>query len=240
MACPARRAEQIRHFASKNALNIEGLGDKLVAQVVEKGLVKSPADVFTLTREDWAGLERMAEKSADNLVAAVEKAKATTLPRFLYSLGIRHVGEATARALADAFGSLPSVMDAPVERLAETPDIGPVVAASIRGFFDEAANRRWVEALLAAGVEPRWEARGAEGPLLGKTVVLTGSLSRYGRSEAEERLTALGAKVTKSVSKKTDLVIAGAEAGSKLDKARELGVEVWDEDRLLQLLGETS
>lgn len=239
-SCPAKRIESLCHFASKNAMNIDGLGDKLIRQVVEKGLVRGPADLYRLTREQWAGLDRMADKSAENLIAAIEATKATTLRRLIFALGIRHVGEATAKALADAFGSIHALMDASAEQLACVPDIGPVVAASIRGWFEDEGNRRLVEDLLALGITPAWEKSESPGRLAGLTVVLTGTLASMDRGEAKRRLEALGATVAGSVSKKTSVVIAGEAAGSKLDKARDLGVEIWDEERFLSEIGSTS
>ncbi|MCL4234789.1 MAG: NAD-dependent DNA ligase LigA [Deltaproteobacteria bacterium] len=236
-ACPAKRIESLCHFASKNAMNIDGLGDKLIRQVVEKGLVQNPADIFRLTREQWAALDRMADKSAENLLGTIEAAKATTLRRFVFALGIRHVGEATAKALADAFGSVHAIMDATPEQLASVPDIGPVVAASIRGWFDDPGNRQLALDLLALGVVPAWEKTDTIGPLAGRTFVLTGTLASMERGEAKRRLEALGATVAGSVSKKTGVVVAGESAGSKLDKARELGVEIWDEERFLREIG---
>ncbi|MCC6159162.1 MAG: NAD-dependent DNA ligase LigA [Deltaproteobacteria bacterium] len=236
-ACPAKRIESLCHFASKNAMNIDGLGEKLIRQVVERGVVQSPADIYRLTREQWAGLDRMADKSAENLLAAIAATKSTTLRRFIFALGIRHVGEATAKALADAFGSIHAVMDATTEQLAFVPDIGPIVAASIRGWFEDPGNRQLVLDLLALGIAPAWEKTRTVGRLAGKTMVLTGTLASMDRGEAKQRLEALGATVAGSVSRKTSVVVAGESAGSKLDKARELGIEIWDEERLLREIG---
>jgi DNA ligase (NAD+) len=237
--CRAQRQEAIRHFASRRAMDIEGLGDKLVEQLVERELVRNPADLYGLEVVMLAGLERMGAKSAENLVGALERGKITTLARFLYALGIREVGEATAMALAGHFGTLEALMAAEEERLRQVPDIGPVVAAAIRAFFQEPHNQVVIARLRAAGV--RWPEsevkRAIEQPLAGKTFVLTGTLESLTRDEASDRLRALGAKVSGSVSKKTDYVVAGREAGSKLDKARELGVTVLDEAGLLALLG---
>ena len=236
--CRAQRQEAIRHFASRRALDIEGLGDKLVEQLVERDLVRNPADLYGLDAATLAGLERMGAKSAAKLVEALERGKTTTLARFLYALGIREVGEATALTLAGYFGTLEALMTAEEERLRQAPDIGPVVAAAIRAFFQEPHNQQVIARLRAAGV--RWpEAevqRAIEQPLAGKTFVLTGTLESLTRDEASDRLRALGAKVSGSVSKKTDYVVAGREAGSKLDKARELGVTVVDEAELRALL----
>ncbi|MFZ1640182.1 MAG: NAD-dependent DNA ligase LigA [Candidatus Contendobacter sp.] len=236
--CRAQRQEAIRHFASRRALDIEGLGDKLVEQLVERDLVRNPADLYGLDAATLTGLERMGAKSAANLVEALERGKNTMLARFLYALGIREVGEATALTLAGHFGALEALMAADEERLRQAPDIGPVVAAAIRAFFQEPHNQQVIARLRAAGV--RWPETAAkllaEQALAGKTFVLTGTLESLSRDQASDRLRALGAKVSGSVSKKTDYVVAGRDAGSKLDKARELGVTVLDEAGLLALL----
>jgi DNA ligase (NAD+) len=236
--CSAQRKHAILHFAQRRALDIEGLGEKLVDQMVEAGVIRTLPDLYRLGLANLVALERMGEKSAQNVLAALEKSKQTTLPRFLYGLGIRHVGESTARDLARHFGNLDGIMDASVERLLEVPDVGPIVAESLHAFFQQPHNREVIEQLRACGVQ--WEegapAVQAPKPLSGKTVVLTGTLPTLSREEAKEMLEAAGAKVAGSVSKKTDYVIAGAEAGSKLDKARELGVAVLDEDGLRGLL----
>ena len=236
--CRAQRQEAIHHFASRRALDIEGLGDKLVAQLVERGWVRNPADLYQLDVESLAGLERMGTQSATKLVAALERSKTTTLARFLYALGIREVGEATALALAGHFGGLEALMVADEESLRQVPDVGPVVAAAMRAFFQEPHNREVIARLRAAGVH--WTETTAKPvggqPLAGKTFVLTGVLDTLTRDQAADRLRALGAKVSGSVSKKTDYVVAGREPGSKLDKARELGVAVLDEAGLLALL----
>lgn len=235
--CAAQRKESIKHFASRRAMDIEGLGDKLVEQLVDTQMINDVADLYSLSVEQLAGLERMGEKSAQNLVAALQKSKSTTLPRFIYSLGIREVGEATARNLAMHFGRLDAMLKADTEALEHVPDVGPVVARSIRTFDEQKHNRDVIDKLLKAGVH--WEniaVRPADKqPLQGVSVVLTGSLSMP-RNEAKDRLQALGAKVSGSVSKKTTLVIAGAEAGSKLVKAEELGLKVVDEAALQRLL----
>jgi DNA ligase (NAD+) len=237
--CAAQRKFSILHFAQRRAMDIEGLGEKLVDQLVEGQVIRTVADLYRLGLVGLTSLERMGEKSAQNLLAALEQSKHTTLPRFLYGLGIRHVGEATAKDLARHFGRLDAIMEASVEQLLEVPDVGPVVAESIHTFFQQAHNREVVEQLRACGVT--WEegepATRAPKPLAGKTIVLTGTLPTLSRDEAKDLLEAAGAKVAGSVSKKTDYVIAGAEAGSKLDKARELGVAVLDEDGLRALLG---
>jgi DNA ligase (NAD+) len=237
--CAAQRKFSILHFAQRRAMDIEGLGEKLVDQLVEGQVIRTVADLYRLGLVGLTSLERMGEKSAQNLLAALEQSKHTTLPRFLYGLGIRHVGEATAKDLARHFGRLDAIMEASVEQLLEVPDVGPVVAESIHTFFRQAHNREVVEQLRACGAT--WEegepATRAPKPLAGKTIVLTGTLPTLSREEAKDLLEAAGAKVAGSVSKKTDYVIAGAEAGSKLDKARELGVAVLDEDGLRALLG---
>jgi DNA ligase (NAD+) len=238
--CAAQRKEAMLHFAARRAMDIEGLGDKLVEQLVDGGIVRTLPELYKLGVAKLAALERMADKSAANLVAAIEKSKRTTLARFLYALGIRHVGESTAKDLAKHFGKLDAIMDASVEQLLEVNDVGPVVAQSIRTFFDQPHNREVAEQLRAAGVH--WDEhegaqrRAGPQPLAGKTLVLTGSLPALTRDEAKELIEAAGGKVTGSVSKKTDYVVAGEEAGSKLDKARELGVTVLDEDGLRALL----
>jgi DNA ligase (NAD+) len=236
--CAAQRKEAILHFAHRRAVEVEGLGDKLVEQLVDSGLIKTLPDLYKLGFTTLAGLERMAEKSAKNIVAALEKSKRTTLPRFLFGLGIRHVGEATAKELARHFGQLDRIMDASVEALSEVNDVGPVVAQSIHTFFEQPHNREVVEQLRACGLT--WEegepAARAPQPLAGKTFVLTGTFPTLSRDQAKDLLEAAGAKVAGSVSKKTDYVVAGAEAGSKLEKAQALGVSVIDEAAMLALL----
>jgi DNA ligase (NAD+) len=236
--CRAQRKEAIRHFASRRALDIDGLGEKIIDQLVERDLVEHVDHLFGLRHEDLVALDRLADKSARNLLDALEAAKRTTLARFVYALGIREVGEATAKALAAHFGSLDALMEASEETLCEVPDVGPVVAHSIRTFFEQPHNREVIAALRRAGVswaEGEPAGRGPK-PLAGSTYVLTGSLDGMTREAASERLQALGAKVTGSVSKKTTAVIAGAEPGSKVDKARELGVPVLAEADLNALL----
>jgi DNA ligase (NAD+) len=236
--CSAQRKHAILHFAQRRSLDIEGLGEKLVDQMVDAGVIRTLPDLYRLGLANLVALERMGEKSAQNVLAALEKSKSTTLPRFLYGLGIRHVGESTARDLARHFGKLDAIMDAGVEQLLEVPDVGPIVAESIHAFFQQAHNREVIEQLRACGVH--WEesepVAQAPKPLSGKTVVLTGTLPTLSREEAKEMLEAAGAKVAGSVSKKTDYVVAGAEAGSKLEKAQSLGVTVLDEEGLRQLL----
>ncbi|XAH25965.1 NAD-dependent DNA ligase LigA [Xylophilus sp. GW821-FHT01B05] len=240
--CAAQRKEAILHFAQRRAMDIEGLGDKLVDQLVEGGIIRTLPELYKLGVGKLAALERMADKSALNLVEALEKSKQTTLPRFLFGLGIRHIGEATAKDLARYFGALDPIMDATVEQLLEVNDVGPIVALALRTFFDQPHNREVVEQLRAAGVH--WPegppAPRALLPLAGKTFVLTGTLPTLSREDAKELLEAAGAKVAGSVSKKTDYVVAGAEAGSKLEKAQVLGIAVLDEDGLRQLLPDSS
>ncbi len=238
--CSAQRKQAILHFAQRRAVEIEGLGDKLVDQLVDAKVIHTLPDLYRLGLTALAGLDRMADKSAQNIVAALEKSKQTTLPRFLFGLGIRHVGEATAKALAKHFGQLDAIMDAPLEQLLEVDDVGPIVAQSLRTFFDQPHNREVVEQLRACGVT--WP----EGPpapvtvkrLSGQTFVITGTLPTMGRDEAKDLIEAAGGKVAGSVSKKTNFLLAGAEAGSKLTKAQELGVTVLDEDGLKEMLND--
>lgn len=237
--CAAQRKQALLHFASRRALDIEGLGEKLVDQLVDSGRVHSPADIFGLKEDELAGLERMGPKSAANLVAALEKARHTNLARFVFALGIRNVGETTAKDLARHFGNLDALMAADQERLLEVPDVGPIVATCVLDFFAEAHNREVIAALRAAGLE--W-AEGAPvareaGGLAGKTFVLTGTLPSLSRDEAKALIEAAGGKVTGSVSKKTSFVVAGVDAGSKLEKAHTLGIALLDEDGLRELLG---
>jgi DNA ligase (NAD+) len=241
--CPAQRKQAMLHFAGRRAMDIEGLGDKLVEQLVDAGIVLGLPDLYKLAESEGkaklSALDRMAEKSAQNIVDALEKSKTPTLARFLFSLGIRQVGETTAKDLARHFGTLDKLMIASVEQLLEVPDVGPIVAASVHTFFAQSHNREVVEQLLAAGVQPKESAGEADDrprPLLGKTLVLTGTLPTWSRDEAKDAIEAAGGKVSGSVSKKTHYVVAGEEAGSKLDKARELDVEVIDEAALRALL----
>jgi DNA ligase (NAD+) len=237
--CSAQLKETVKHFASRTALDIDGLGDKLAEQLVEVELVKDIADIYLLTKEKLLRLERFAEKSANNLIKAIEKSKATTLPRFLYALGIRDVGEATALTLAQHFGKLASIIAADEAMLQEVADIGPIVAAHVHGFFKQKHNRELIAKLQQLGMH--WQEhtpseKPTDLPLQGKTFVLTGSLESLTRDEAKTMLVALGAKVAGSVSAKTDYVVAGSEAGSKLTKAKELGVKVLSEQEFLQLV----
>jgi len=236
--CSAQRKQAILHFAQRRAVEVEGLGEKLVDQLVDAGLISTLPDLYRLGFTALAALERMADKSAQNVVDALEKSKETTLPRFLFGLGIRHVGEATAKALARHFGQIDAIMDATLEQLLEVNDVGPTVAQSIRTFFDQVHNREVVEQLRACGIH--WSALEAASdapkPLAGLTFVITGTLPTLGRDAAKDLIEAAGAKVSGSVSKKTSYVLAGSEAGSKLDKARELGVAVIDEAALRHML----
>jgi DNA ligase (NAD+) len=238
--CRAQRQEAIRHFASRRALDIEGFGDKLVEQLVERDWIKSPADIYALTQEQLADLERMGEKSAANLIEAIEKSKRTTLPRLLYALGIPQVGEATALALAQNFGKLDDLLGADAARIQQVPDVGPIVAALVAAFVSSPEHRKVIERLQELGVS--WPAVeplptvASDDTLVGQTFVVTGTLESMSRDEAQEALIALGAKVSKSVSKKTSYVVAGSEPGSKLQKAEELGVPVLDEKKFLELL----
>ena len=243
LICGAQRKEALKHFVSRRALDVDGMGDKIIDQLVEKEYVHTPADLFTLTPGKLTGLDRMGPKSAQNVVDALEKAKETTFARFLYALGIREVGEATAAGLAAHFGTLDSLCAANIEELQKVPDVGIVVATHTFNFFAEDSNREVIRQLTEeAGVH--WpapviiKAEEIDSPFAGKTVVLTGSLSIMSRDDAKARLVALGAKVAGSVSKKTDLVIAGEAAGSKLVKAQELGIDVIDEAEMIRLLGE--
>ena len=236
--CPAQRKQALLHFASRRALDIEGLGDKLVDQLVDAAIVKTPADIYKLGIVGLANLERMAEKSATNLLAAIDKSKRTTLARFIYALGIRNVGEATAKDLARHFGRLDSVLSADLAQLQQVPDVGPIVAQSIVQFFSQAHNLEVIEQLRAAGINwPDAEpVAAALSPIAGKTFVLTGTLPSLSREAAKEMIEALGGKVAGSVSKKTDYVVAGAEAGTKLEKALALGLSVLDEVEFRKLL----
>jgi DNA ligase (NAD+) len=242
--CGAQRKQAVLYFAQRRAMDIEGLGEKLVDQLIDGEMIKTLGDLYRLDVPRLMELERMGEKSAQNLVAALERSKHTTLPRFLYALGIRHVGEATARDLAKHFGSLDRILDASAEQLLAVPDVGPTVAESIHTFFQQPHNREVIAQLRAAGVT--WEEHeGAANdtspkPLAGKTFVLTGTLPSLSRDEAKELIEAAGGKVTGSVSKKTDYVVAGTEAGSKLQKAQELKLPILDDAQLRNLLREAS
>ena len=239
VTCPAQVKQAILHFAGRRAVEIDGLGDEIVEQLVDLGLVRTLPELYKLGFAKLNELERMGEKSAQNLVAAIEQSKTTTLPRFLFGLGIRHVGETTAKDLARHFGDVDKLMDASVEQLLEVGDVGPIVANSVRAFFDQPHHREVVEQLRAAGVHwPAIEgtASDAHRPLLGKTLVITGTLPTLSRDEAKDLIEAAGGKVSGSVSKKTNWLVAGEEAGSKLEKAQALGVEILDEAGLQALL----
>jgi DNA ligase (NAD+) len=237
-SCPAQIKERIKHFASKGAFDIDGLGDKLVGQLVEKGLVSSYADLFHLDRLTLAGLERMAEKSAQNLVDAIEKSKQVPLGRFVYALGIRHVGEHVARVLARRFETLKAWVAATPEELEGVEGIGPQVSQSVRAFLENRKNRENIERMLDAGVTIQEQKETVQAPLSGKTFVLTGALESLTRSEAKARIESLGGNVTSSVSRKTAFVVSGENPGSKLDKAKQLGVTVLHEEEFLDMLGE--
>ncbi|WP_017347684.1 NAD-dependent DNA ligase LigA [Pantoea sp. A4] len=242
LICGAQRKEALKHFVARRALDVDGMGDKIIDQLVEKEYVHTPADLFRLTAGKLTGLDRMGPKSAQNIVNALEVAKSTTLARFLYALGIREVGEATAANLASHFGDLQKVMDADLDALIAVQDVGTVVASHVRNFMEEQSNRDVIRQLTEE-IGVHWPqptvivAAEIDSPFAGKTVVLTGSLSQMNRDDAKAQLTALGAKVSGSVSKKTDLLIAGEAAGSKLAKAQELGIEIIDEAEMIRLLG---
>lgn len=242
LICGAQRKEALKHFVSRRAMDVDGMGEKIIDQLVEKEYVLTPADLFRLTAGKLTGLDRMGPKSAQNVVDALEKAKSTTLARFLYALGIREVGEATAANLANHFGELEKVMNADLDALIAVQDVGKVVATHVRNFMDEESNRAVIRELVEE-IGVHWPQVAVvnvdeiDSPFAGKTVVLTGSLSQMNRDDAKERLVALGAKVSGSVSKKTDLLIAGEAAGSKLAKAQELGIPVIDEAEMIRLLG---
>jgi DNA ligase (NAD+) len=240
LICPAQRKEAIRHFASRRAMDIEGLGDKVIDQLVDADLLHSVADVYTLSHAQLSSLERFGSRSAQNLLEAIARSRHSTLERVLFGLGIRDVGESTAKVLARHFGNIEAIRVAELDALMAVPDVGPVVAARIHAFFRDPRNLNVIEGLRSGGVQ--WAegevAPPAAGPLTGQTAVLTGTLSGMTRDQAQARLEALGVKVSGSVSKKTSFVVAGAEAGSKLAKAGELGVKVLDEAGLLALLSQ--
>jgi len=236
--CAAQRKQALIHFASRKAMDIEGLGDKIVEQLVDRDLVHTPADLYQLSLQQIANLERMAEKSASNLLASLQASKQTTLAKFLFALGIREVGEATARSLSNVFGDLDNIMSADIETLQAVPDVGPVVAAQIATFFAQPHNREVIDKLLLAGIHwPAIEVQStSDNALSGLSFVLTGTLSEP-RDFYKDKLLAAGARVAGSVSAKTDYLVAGEKAGSKKDKAEKLGVKILDEQQLIQLLG---
>jgi DNA ligase (NAD+) len=236
-SCSAQIKERIKHFASKGALDIDGLGDKLVDQLVDKGLVTSFADLFQLNQQTLAGLERMGEKSAENLFNAIETSKRVHFARFLYALGIRHAGEHVTQLLSENFGRLEELISCSQEDLEKIEGIGPVVAESISGFFKQATNLIIIQAMLANGVQIVFDTGKKSGPCEGKTFVLTGTLKNVTRRQAKDMITAFGGKVSGSVSRNTDFVVAGESPGSKLAKAEELGINVINEANLLDMLG---
>lgn len=230
LICPAQRKEHIKHFASRKAMNIEGLGDRIVEQLVDAKLVDTVADIYTLKQDQLESLERMGEKSSQNIINEIEKSKNTTLPRFLYALGIREVGEATAKQLALFYGDLKPLMDADEESLKSVTDVGPIVASHIGNFFHEPRNIKIIESLLKSGITWNVVKNRQNLPLVGMTFVLTGSLEKYTRDQAKEMIETLGGKVSGSVSSKTNYVVVGADAGSKLRKAKEMGINILDEE----------
>ena len=237
-SCPAQLQGRLQHFASRTALDIEGLGEKLATQLVSMGLVKTFADLYRLDLPKLLTVERMGEKSAQKLLDAIARSRKTTLRRFLYGLGIRHVGEATAKALAEHFRDVRKLFDATEDDLTRVRDVGEEMAKVIGAFFKQAQNQQVVEDLLAAGVEPQPPQESKGGALMGRSVVLTGTLVTMTRELAKEEIERRGGKVTGSVSRKTDYVVAGEDAGSKLKKATELGVKILDEKAFAALLGE--
>jgi len=239
--CAAQRAEALKHFVSRRALDVEGLGSKLIEQLVAIDRIKTAADLYHLEGDELAGMDRMGEKSAENLLAAIEQSKDTTLARFLYGLGIREVGEATASSLAAHYGKLTAIMEADEESLQTVQDVGPIVASRIHSFFAEKHNQTVIRSLIDSGLtwkETKPSPKTADGPLFGKTFVLTGTLSNMTRDEAKDKIQAAGGKVTGSVSKKTNFVVYGDNSGSKLTKAQKLGIETIDEDALEKILSD--
>jgi DNA ligase (NAD+) len=236
LACPPQIRESITHFASRNAMDIEGLGEKNVEQLISLGLVKSVSDLYRLTKADFMRFERMGDKLATNLLAAIENSKRCELWRFIFALGIRHAGERTAKSLAQSFGSLEHLILASLDELLSVRDIGATVARSIRTFFDNQGNLDIIRSMQASGISPTVEAKQVGGRLTGKTFVFTGALSQFARDEAKKLVEAEGGSVVGSVSKKTQYVVAGEDAGSKLVKARDLGVTVLTEEDFVALL----
>ncbi len=237
ISCPAQLKATIRHFVSKRAMDIEGIGPKLIDKLVDKGLVKDPADLYTIPKEVWASLEGMGDKSAENILEALEKSKNVDLGRFIYALGIRHVGEHTARVLAEKLGSLEAFFNVTEDELLKIPGIGPEVARSVVEFFRSEKNRKVIEKLLKCGVKPKAPEKGEGLPLSGKTFVFTGALSSMTREEAKRLVESLGGRVSNSVSRKVDYVVVGESPGSKYDKARSLGIKTIDEKEFLKLVG---
>ena len=236
--CKRQIVMRLSHFASRDAMDIDTFSEKTAAQLVDAGLLQEADQLYALTKEQLCSLERFGEKKAENLLAAIEKSKARRLNNFIYAIGIPNIGTKTARDLAERYGSVDALRRASREELTRMDDVGEIVADSIVGFFDDPANRRLVDALLAAGVSPRWEQKDTSGgAFAGMTVVVTGTLASMGRSEAEEAIRDAGGKAAGSVSKKTGLVVAGENAGSKLAKAQALGVEVIGEEEFLRRLG---
>lgn len=236
ISCPAQLKEHIQHFASRRAMDVDGLGEKLVEQLVDEGVVKSVADLYFLTEKDLLPLERMAEKSASNLIEAIDKSRETTLDRLIFALGIRHVGEHVAKVLAGAFGSMEALQNAREDDLLAVKEVGPQIAQSIRTFFAQRANVRVIERLFKGGVKYSPVKKAEKGTLAGKTFVFTGSLEKLGRAEAEKLVEDAGARASGSVSKKTDYVVAGADPGSKYEKAKELGVKILSEEEFGKLM----
>ncbi len=240
LSCPAQVLERLYHFASRDAMNIEGVGGKLLAQMLEAGLVRDPADLYHLAKKQILSLERMADRSAQNVLDAIGRSRETTLARFIFALGIRHVGSHVAEVLAAHFPTVEALMDAALEEVRDVPGVGPTIAASVAGFFAQSANRRLVSRLLAAGVKPApgaAQVRARGGPLEGAQVVFTGTLARWTRSQAEALVRAAGGVPTDDVTKKTTYLVAGASPGSKIERARRLGVKVLDEDEFAGLIG---
>jgi DNA ligase (NAD+) len=237
LVCPAQIKEHITHFASRGGMDIEGLGDKMVAQLVDTELIRDPADIYFLEKEKLLTLERMAEKSANNLLAAIERSKTPPLEKFIFALGIRHVGEHIARVLATSFTTLDGLMAATEDDLIAIRDIGPEVASSITRFFSEHSNKKVIEKFRKAGVKPVEKSKPEDTPLAGRSFVFTGTLSRLTRSEAKEIVESLGASATDSVTKTTDYVVAGESPGSKIEKARASGIKIIDEKEFLKLTG---
>jgi DNA ligase (NAD+) len=234
--CPAQIKETIRHFASKGAMDIEGLGEKIIHQLVEKGLIKDYGDLYYLSRETLSSLERMAAKSAENLVQALERSKTALLSKFIYALGIRHVGEHLASLLARRYGSLKTFMEAEEEELLSIREVGPQVARSIRAFFDNPVNRRVVEKILAAGVTLKQDKIAGPEPLKGRSFVLTGKLKNFSREEAKQKIESLGGKVSGQISSRIDYLIMGEDPGSKFAKAREMGLPILSEQEFMKMI----